>query len=662
MSLALNPTAALQEVSVRAANQRSRWDGPTIALGAIIFAFALLLLANFVPAISEPDDNGYFAQGSLLFTTGHTSFRPTSDAQYIGMHWLLSPTGEYISRYPPGLAVGIGLVYAVAGFRAAVLVNPALAVGTLVGTFLLARRVGLKNWWAAVPVAVLAANPTLIHHALSGDSHTSVACVLVWGLTLLLKWSQEGRSRDLFFAGLVLGIVPTIRYPDAIVALGIAWFIWSQRKSHLTFWRDAACGFAGVLIPVLPLLIRNQLLLGGFWKTGYALTNEQTGFGFNYFAQHALQYIQQIQSGGLGLFLALGLLGITLMICLRSVRPVGILLASLTVPMLLLYMAYYWAPQNAGATMRFLLPTFPLYVLAGVWAMMQLTDQAPRGAKIAVPAVVGVVQLLWSIPDGIDQLSRMSSSKKPLAMMTDAIERSAKPGDVVVVNGLLAQHLDFVRKWKVADSSLVTGRGGGMGGPMGGPPGGGMGGGAGGGMMGPPNGMAGGMGRGMGGGGGMGGPPGTDGGADAPSPMQAEKRDLQRSLYKGDSTAKQTKFASDLLTWAGDGSIYVVGTEPDVRATFNEIESDIEIVERVKLPSMPMGGPGGGMGGPPGMGGGMGGGQMAPGMNGPPGMGGQGMGGMNGGGMNNRRAAGGRGMRGDDAPVEWVIAKWTPAA
>lgn len=625
MSLALNPDVELRQASSTTACRR-RFDGPTVVLGVVIFAFTVLLLANFVPAISEPDDNGYFAQGSLLFTTGHTSFRAASDAQYIGMHWLLSPSGEYISRYPPGLAVLIGLVYVVFGFRAAVMVNPALAVATLVGTFSLARRLGLTRWWAIVPVAVLAANPTVIHHALSGDSHTSVACVLVWGLTLLLRWSQEGRARDLFFAGALLGLIPTIRYPDAIMGLGLAWFIFSHRPTNESqgvpapnartedgpalnpFWNNLLVGAAGVAIPVVPLLIRNQLLLGGFWKTGYALTNEQTGFGLNYFAQHALQYIQQIQSGGLGLFLALGLIGITLMICGRGTRAVGILFASLALPMLLLYMAYYWAPQMSGAMMRFLLPTFPLYVLAGVWAMREMTKFAPKAARIAVPAVVCVVQILWSIPDASQQIVRLNSAKRPLAMITDAIERNAKEGDVVVASGVLAQHLDYVRKWRLADASLFTGRG-----EMDGRPGGGM-------RGGPP---------------GMGGGPdgGPDEGENRPSPMQAEKRDLQRQLYPGSARQKAAKFANDLEMWADGTAIYFVGTEDEVKRTMSQLGgTSSKIIESFSVP--------GGMGGP-GTGGPMGGGPM-------------------GGPMGGRFGGGGPRGRPDPTPVTWVIARWKP--
>src|SRR3954469_6955437 len=75
-----------------------------LALLALLIAYAALLAGGFATAISQPDDNGYFAQGSLLATSGRTWFSTESDAQYVGMHWLLTPSGTYISRYPPGLA------------------------------------------------------------------------------------------------------------------------------------------------------------------------------------------------------------------------------------------------------------------------------------------------------------------------------------------------------------------------------------------------------------------------------------------------------------------------------------------------------------------------------------------------------------------------------
>ena len=47
---------------------------------------------------------------------------------------------------------------------------------------------------------------------------------------------------------LVLGLVPTIRYPDAIVAGGLAWFVWAHRKSHAPFTKHLIAGALGVVI------------------------------------------------------------------------------------------------------------------------------------------------------------------------------------------------------------------------------------------------------------------------------------------------------------------------------------------------------------------------------------------------------------------------------
>src|ERR1043165_9604121 len=92
------------------------------------------------------------------------------------------------------------------------------------GLYFAARR--LMAWpWAIAATVALVINPTLAHHALSGDSHTAVTCVLVWGLYSLIRWSQEGKLWQEFAAGVVLGCIPSIRYPDSLMALGVAAFL-----------------------------------------------------------------------------------------------------------------------------------------------------------------------------------------------------------------------------------------------------------------------------------------------------------------------------------------------------------------------------------------------------------------------------------------------------
>jgi 4-amino-4-deoxy-L-arabinose transferase-like glycosyltransferase len=590
---------------------KMRWD--RIGLVAMLVLYAALLLSRFAPAISEPDDNGYFAQGTLLVKTGHTWFVPQSDAQYIGMHWLLTPSGHYISRYPPGLAVLIGAVYAIGGWKTATLVNPALSVAALVGMFALARRIGLNGAWSLAAVALLAANQTFVHHALSGDSHMAVTCCLVSGMVLLIRWSQEGKLWQIFAAGIVLGTIATIRYPDAIMGLAILVFILWRARELGRFGQHLFSAFAGAAVPILPLLLRNQLLLGRFWRTGYALTHEQTGFGWDYFRMHATQYLQSIQGNGVGLLFALGVVGIAYMICTKTWRSVGVLLALLVVPMLLLYMAYYWGGMGA-MSMRFLLPTFPMYVLAGVWVLAELTKNATKAARVTVPIVVIAVQMLSSVPTTLAETQRLHETKRSLAIATEALEQTAQPGDVIVANNQFLQNLDFVRHWKLADASIVRGGfGGGPGGPMGG---------------GPPAGGA----RFSG--------PRDDQDPDAPSPMQQEKREARAALYKGTTRQRTDKFLSDIKDWAHGHAIYLVGTEAEVNRMLSDAvpSKQIEIVKRVTLPPVSIArisrGDGPGFGAP-GMGPGGGGFTRrggprfsGPGIGGPggPGMGGPGMG------------------------------------
>src|SRR5205814_661568 len=119
----------------------------------------------------------------------------------------------------------------------------------------------------------------------------------------------------------------------------------------------------------------NAAAYGAFWRTGYALTNEQTGFGFGYFASHAVPYLQALGGQGLGLVFAFGAAGLTALIFDSQRRSEGVLFAGITVPLVLLYMAYYFGgggPGGAGGNLRFLVPTFPFFVVSGMWLLSRV--------------------------------------------------------------------------------------------------------------------------------------------------------------------------------------------------------------------------------------------------------------------------------------------------
>ncbi len=518
------------------------------ALAAILAGQFVYVMAHFAPAICEPDANGYWAQGSLLFTTGRTWFEPECDAQYIGMHWLVTESGKYYSRYPPGLAVLTGLVYRVLGFEASVLVNPVLATASLAGLFFLLRLM-MGRWWSLAGVFVLAANPVFNQHALACDSHMAVTFCLIWGLFFLLRWSEHGKVWTVFLAGLILGCIPAIRYPEALFALGIGVFVLWRARTLDQGWLHCIAAAIAAAIPLVPVLIRNQLAFGAFYRTAYALTNEQTGFGWDYFTGHFTGYIHNMHGEGVGLFFPLGVIGMIAMCCMWRWRRIGVLLVLLTVPSTLLYMAYYWGPgRMGGATMRFLLPTFTCYIAAGLWAVSQATARARAVVRPSVLAAVLVLQLIWGA-SGLDEMKRLRHQKESLARVTGAVERCARRGDVIIADQQVLQHLDFVRRWRLGDLRMT-------------------------------------------------GPDPARGrfmrenqAAGTPRPMQAEKVEKQADRYRGlTPSEREREIASDILDWAGSRRIYFVGTRGEIERMRGRCFSEryLKIVEKVQLPEPPV--------------------------------------------------------------------------
>lgn len=552
-----------------------------LPLLVILLAYSAFLYAHFAPAIIMPDDNGYFAQASLLTTTGKTYFTPESPAQYIGMHWLLTPDGKFVPRYPPGLSAMIAPLYAVFGWQAAVLVNPLLSLVALAGLYALARQL-MPPLFAATATALLALNPTFTEHALAGDSHIAVTAALCVGCALLLRWSRTGSLRVALLAAAVLGIIPTVRYADSVMSLGFGSFILYTLAGQLKSrgWKSAGWTLAvfaiGIALPIAPMLINNKLSLGHFFSTGYTLSNESTGFSWASFKEHFSLYLTTLNTNGLGPLFGIGFLSIATLLSLKATRAIGLLLTGITLPMLLLYMAYYWGGMggNGAGIMRFLLPTFPAYLLAAMYvlfsAITQLTAvQSQIGnrrsplSRFIPPLVLAALTAVFTLPTLLPETGRTFVQRKNVADVTRAIDNVVPTGSVIITENDLAQQLDFVRKWKIADPSLARGGMGGMG--MRGGPGG-------------PGGMGGMSGR------------GADGANadDRPSPMQAAKARALREHYTGSLEARRTAFRNDVTAWAGSQKVYLVATEANLLSlTAAASKSDYKIIARIPLTKLP---------------------------------------------------------------------------
>lgn len=420
----------------------------------ILFAFLLtaihfiFLMVHFEPAISTPDAHGYFTQAKLIAKHGKTYLEPESIVQYIGPHWHHVGDNHYYTTFPPGLPTILGVVYKIFGPKAALLVNPLMASMVLLGLFLLCRLL-IGEGWGLLAAALMSVNPFANEHALFGDSHTAVTFFLIWGLYFLFQWTKTKSFWWILGAGFFVGIIPTVRYPELLFCLAFAIFALFHLRHDKKFQRSLIAGLVGAAIPICILFIRNQIAFGAFWRTGYSLSREQTAFSFYHFVNNALPYLQKIMSEGCALVFGFGIIGIAVMCILKKTRKQGILFALIVVPITLLYVSYYWKPDPQS--MRFLLPTFFIYTIAGLWFLYQLTKHHPPSAW-AGAVVLFFITVFWGLPQSLRSMQNLKQQNAVLAHVTRAIDKNIEPGNVLITYEGISQHLDFIGKWRLVDA------------------------------------------------------------------------------------------------------------------------------------------------------------------------------------------------------------------
>ncbi|MBU4446522.1 glycosyltransferase family 39 protein [bacterium] len=420
---------------------------------AILFTVVhfIFLLLFFKPAISTPDAQGYFTQAKLISKEGKTYIEPESILEYIGPHWLNGGSNRYYTTFPPGFPTILSLVYKVINSKAALYVNPVLASLSLFGLFLV-----LKTWIGDIrgllALALLSVNPFFNEHALFGDSHISVVFLLIWGLFFLFKWKQTNSDWWIFPAGLCFGIIPTIRYAEILLLFAFAIFILMHFQKTKMFWLSLLKGITGAGIPVIALLIRNQVAFGAFWKTGYGISDEPAHFGLNYFISHFLPYLKILIFDGAGVIFIVGLFGLAHLIYHHKTRKMGIFLSLLIFPSTFLYMAYIWPPDPQ--TMRFLLPTVPVYIISTVWILKILTKRNFR-LGLSLSILIIIFTFIGGLPRSIRSMEHLKNNHAVLSKITEAVEKFIAPGNVLIANEGILQNIDFTGHWKLIDISFL---------------------------------------------------------------------------------------------------------------------------------------------------------------------------------------------------------------
>jgi hypothetical protein len=428
----------------------TRWC--TISVVLLATAHFALLLQYFSPGIFSPDANGYFKQARLLAETGSTSFSLEKPLQYVNTHWVSSDHRTYYSQYPPGLAWLSAPGYLLGKTTGALLVNPLLASLSLLGVFWLARRWGLSQGWALIPAVLLAMNPAFNEHALWEGSHIAVLFCLVFGALALTKWGETNSPSWGMVAGLLWGMIPAIRYPEALYGLAVAVFALLHFKRDKRYAVGVVALFIGAAVPLSALAIRNHLAFDACWKTGYALTGEQTAFSWADLSRNHLNYLQALRDEGLGWLAGVGVAGLGLMVFRRELRRYGILSLLTIVPIVLLYMSYYWSM----GVLRFLLPIVPLLMIAGVFLLAQLAETA-RGAAMAATGTLLLLLAIEQVPQSRQRLVGCREQGREIVEVTRLLAKTAPPGAIVIAPERIAAHLDVVGTWRLVDENALRG-------------------------------------------------------------------------------------------------------------------------------------------------------------------------------------------------------------
>lgn len=408
-------------------------------------AQAAWLWAFSAGVYAGPDAAGYYTPARMIAVEGTTVLRPDSPAQFIGYHWLEGEGGRFHVRYPPGLPALLAPAYRIGGPAAVLVLNAALAIAGVILLFLLARR-WVPERLALVAAACYATLPVLNEQALLGFSHVATGTVFLAALLAADAWRERPRSTLAVATGLLLGALPTIRYPAALLAFGAALYVLAGARTP-AHRRGLGLVVLGALLPVGGLLAHQAIAYGSPFGTGYALSGEDRAFAPAYLARNLFGYVSTMGRNA-GAIVFFGTIGILALLRRPATRARGVLTLGLAAATFALYASYYWP----GTDIRFLLPALPLWILGAVALLREPEDPRRRqGLLVAFLAL----HLVVALPDGWRRMAHLSEQAERAAVTLRGVRASAPPGSVVIGPHAVQTLLEPYGEWKLAEWTLL---------------------------------------------------------------------------------------------------------------------------------------------------------------------------------------------------------------
>lgn len=432
-----------------------RWLYWLLALLAVAGYF-VAMHTYWSPAHPGTDQNGYLVGGKYFAGTGSTGFTPSDPYAFVGRMWVQAENGRFFPKYPLGLSV----IYAAAmkiggakhGLALTFMISPAAMTFALAATFLL-LRIAVGSFAALLGTLLVATSPVAIGLTNNPNSHATAACLIAWGIYLLVCWWQCNGLARAIGAGLLLGSAVTIRYTEGLVVLPlIIVALLNLRWRSARSWIETASLGAAWALPVVILLAYNWFSFHHL--TGYDPCNESTGFSWEYFKDNWETMTRQLYNTGLFFVLPFSVLG--LMWMWRWNWRVALLLCAWILPCLLLYTAYYWAPDTAWiGYLRFFLTIIPALALAAVWSLNKLIELAAREGSWLLPRLA--VAALVAIGCGVNlntalgEVEIEAKNNACLALASDRILKACPAGSVVFAQERTLNWVQLVGSYQLYD-------------------------------------------------------------------------------------------------------------------------------------------------------------------------------------------------------------------
>ncbi len=454
-----------------------------VLAGLVVLTFSLLMFRTWLPVHGGVDQNGYMVGGKQLATTGSMALRlhrvgtgQIDPLQFVSPMWVGFDLGSSEERFLPKYPVGLPLIYAGmlklggagSGVALVHLVSPISMALSLLGVFFLARLL-LGSVPALAVMILLAVSPATIALTNNPNSHAATLLLVTWGMYLLVLWWKGHSTAWGMIGALLTGAAISIRYTEGLLILPITIMAllgifdsgWRSRRA----WLQGIAVLAAWSIPLAALLWHNRVAMGTW--TGYDPTNESTGFAWKYFADNWDTMLHQLYAMGLMLLFPLALAGLISGFVWHW--RLALILAAWILPGLLLYTAYYWAPdgQTVGYSRFFLTIMPPMAICAiGVllWPAQHVAIAHPGTThhRMHIAAALATMLLLAvSVPMGIatsqPTLETDFKTRKNIQQRAHAVMRNIPAGSVLFCDARgLSEHLQLVSDYVLYSPEVFT--------------------------------------------------------------------------------------------------------------------------------------------------------------------------------------------------------------